>query len=167
MRSLEEEIRSIGTPFAMNVYIVCSVTQNYFTLGGDNETGTDYDIDGDGTDETAPFKNQMMMITGMEAYAPASGASIAHITIDDIDILGGGNSRLSTDTGPASMLWAGRSYDWDGGDWLAGTTLAERQGGPVYCRRRIGIRADAADQIDNSGAWAEVRIYGFYCPRRF
>ena len=157
----DEEMRRIGEPFYLDAYIAVSATKQYFTLGGGDDTGTDYDLDGDGTDDTAPFNNKMLAIYSMEVIAPTAGsASVGVITIDNRCILNEGG----TIAGGASLLFAGRNAPTD---LRPMPHLHEVMGGPVYCRRRIGILAPSTDEIENTVAWCHVKLWGFMVDRRF
>ena len=86
---------------ALRLTLAVSHVAQYFTLGGGDDTGDDYDWNGDGTDETAPFDDKMIQITSMEIIAPTAGsASVGYCTIDDkdilnVDVVGGGSFLLA------------------------------------------------------------------------
>lgn len=162
MENQWDYIARIGTAFAMDTYIVCSTTQSYFTLGGDDETGTSYDLNGDGTAETAPFNRKMMFLTGLELIAPSGSASVEALTFDNINVIG------QTVTGGASLLLAGIGPTGVGVAQTQGPTLFARFGNkPLVVRRRIGIRAPSTDNIPNAGAHARLRLWGFYLDRKY
>ena len=156
-------ISRIGTPFAVDAYVVCSKTAQYFTLGGNDETGTNYDLNGDGTDETAPFKNKEMWLTSMELYAPTAGScSVGICTFDNTQILAGAIA------GGASLMLAGYGTPGSGASINQGPTLSQRYNGkPLPVRRRIGIMAPSTDQIANTGAYVRLKLWGYYTDRKF
>ena len=151
-------IDRIGEPVAIRTYIAVSHVTQYFTLGGGDDTGDDYDWDGDTTDEAAPFEDKMIQITSMEIIAPTAGsASVGYCIVDGKDI-------LAVDiAGGASFEAAG----WKVSCCEIGPHLADIFGGPIYMRRRIGIRAPATDEIEETRAHALVKIWGFVVDRRF
>ncbi len=151
-------IDRIGEPVALRLVLAVSHTTQYFTLGGGDDTGDDYDWDGDGSDESAPFNNKMVQIHSLEIIAPTAGsASVGYCIVDDKDIL------AADIAGGASLYLAG----YNPSDIEACPHLADVLGGPVYMRRRIGIKAPTTDEIEETRAHAVVRIWGFVVNRRF
>jgi hypothetical protein len=163
--NLWDFVTRIGTPFILDTYLVCSKTAQYFTLGGDDETGTNYDLNGDGTDDTAPFKNKMLFITAAELYAPTAGScSLGIVTFDNIAIL----NQFGPVAGGASLMLAGYGNPGAAVAVAQGPTLAQRYNNTALkVRRRIGIAAPTSDQITNGGAWSHIRLWGFYIDRKY
>jgi len=155
--NFDEFVARTGEPFNITTTILASHTMQYFTLGGGDDTGDNYDWNGDGTDETEPFKDKMLMITGLELYAPTAGsASVQFLNIDGKNVLG------SIIPGGGVFFWSGRS--WGVGD--VGPSLLYGWGYPWLCRRRIGLAVATTDDVtDDSGI--KISLWGFAVDRRF
>lgn len=144
----KEMLEKIGLPFTVTITRAISTTASYFTLDS-----TDYDWNGDGTDETTPFKDYTLIVRGMK-ITTASSASVAAITIDDKTILGvlQGQALTFNYAGTASPTGLTKPV-----------TIPDLFGAPLYIRNRIGVRADVGSGLTGSHV---ILINGIAVPRR-
>ena len=147
-------LKRMGEPFGIVTTLTASSTTQYFDL--DTQ---DYDWDGDGTNDTDPFKDLALIVTGMRVVVAAS-ATLADFIIDEKSIL------------PPDSVGAtnAATYSWRGFPKSTGSTdlnearAADIYGGPLLIRRRFG--AKSSQVIEGNTTTHAVQLYGFAVPRR-
>lgn len=143
----DELLKKIGVPFTISVTRAGSTVASYFTLDA-----TDYDWNGDGSDETAPFADYTLIVQGMK-ITTASSASIVALTIDDKAIFTNlqGGTLVYNYAGTASPTGLTRPV-----------TLPDLFGAPLYLRYRIGVKSDIGTLTGSH----VVVINGIAVPRK-
>ena len=153
-----EFLAAIGKPAAILWEPAISSVAASFVLGDSDNPGSNYDLNGDGTDESQPFKDETFYITGIRVIAPTAGsASVGKITVDGRVFI-------------VSVIPGGGELHLDGvdlGNESRGGRVADRFGGPIAWRHKMMAYRYSGDQIANSQAWASIKIYGFTVPRFF
>jgi len=89
----EEFLQSVGRPFRISLATTANTTDNEFILAS-----TDYDWNGDGTDETAPFANYTLVITGIHiTQASATGTFRTSVDARCIDVTTVSSATIDVD----------------------------------------------------------------------
>lgn len=150
-------LKRMGQPFGIVTTLTASSTTQYFNL--DDQ---DYDWDGDGTDDTDPFKDLALVVTGFRVVVAAS-ATLADFIVDEKAIL---PPDTANNTNAATYSW--RGFPKSTGSTDTNETNAEAVfGGPLIIRRRFGARAgDMRTGAVAADLNIAVQLYGFAVPRR-
>jgi len=143
----DEMLQRMAKPFTLTFTRAGSTTASYFTLDA-----TDFDWNGDGTDETAPFADYTLIAQGMK-ITTASSASCVALTIDDKIIF------LNLQGGTLVYNFAGNASPTG---LTKGVMLPDMFGAPLYIRRRIGVKSDIGTLTGSH----VVVINGIAVPRR-
>lgn len=144
-----------GQPF--EIYLdLTSTTARTFTLDS-----TNWDWNGDGSTESAPFTNKMLVITGLSYEADIStGSTFDYLTIDGIECT---PLDLYNRTSNATEIvrWdgfqKGMQYNWK---W---PVLTDHFCVPLVCRQEIKCKLSARGQGDT----ITVRFRGFAIDRHY
>jgi len=138
-----------GVPFRLNFSLADNTitypNRTSFTLDSD-----DFDIDGDGTDNTTPFLSQMLIITGYKIVLD-TGVTLGGFIIDGKTVI-------------AQALTAG-TYSFDG-ESISATegnyqSLENILDGFLVCRDKLELWASASQQ----GSGIDVSLIGFRLRR--
>ena len=142
-----EQLLRVGKPFAISMTIAASITDDSFVLAS-----TDYDWNGDGTDETAPFASYSLVITAIELQI-GSATGTNRLVIDDVEVY------KTTVSGAATALY------WDGSadtsNNLKNPNVTDIFGGPIFMRDSFTVKKSGAP----SGTATTV-IRGVAVPNR-
>lgn len=157
--SLKEKIITEGELFQLKI----STTDNdtsvvHFTLDSSN-----YDINGDGTDETTPFKDKMLWITGFKLIFDI-GTVLDYFNIDDRAVVDGAKEGFQVEVAETGFYADGRTKK-------AAVPAATDKNNPTVkelygvdaltCRKRISLKASTSALGKNIDAF----LFGSYVRR--
>ena len=144
-----DELMRIGKPFEIKFSWTASTTASYFTLDS-----TDYDDDGDGANETTPFKDQALIITAAKVTCSAS-ATLSNIVIDE-------KSIYADLVGSSTLYLTG---DYDGGSAILNGNVKGKYGRPWICNNKFGGLHSQVLTTIASDTVTVVKLWGYYVPR--
>ena len=146
-----------GQPF--EIYLTLSTT----TAGTFTLDSTAWDWNGDGTAETAPFSNKMLVITGMSYEATIGDTSVTldYLTIDGVEC--------------TPLDWyehqsvATEEIKWDGmvkedADDFHWPSIADHFGVPLVCRQAISAKLS---EVGGQGDSLTLRFRGYAIDRQY
>jgi len=120
----KEELFRIGSPFEIKVTVTADTTDNSFVL-----SSSDYDWNGDGTDETTPFSDYSLYITGLNLSTGSLTGTVKVILDDHI---------IYSETASAAAV----TVAWDGTG--SNPKLEDVFGDFLICRDEIKVTKSAA-----------------------
>lgn len=151
--SLMEKVMTEGKPFQLLLSTTDNTTtEKTFVLDTD-----DYDIDGDNVDETTPFKDKILFITGYNLIADTN-IVLDYFALDDEVIVDGGKEGY----GANQDLYVDGSSRGTGATNYNYPTLKDKHGlWALICRGEIAIKASAT----GVGEGLDLYIKGYYLDR--
>jgi hypothetical protein len=158
-------LKRMGEPFGIVTTFTASATTQYFDLDS-----TDYDWNGDGTDDTDPFKDLALIVTGLRVVVAIASATLSDFIVDEKSILPPDIAAHASNLNNLDFSWRGFPRV---ATVAAATTeinlpneprLADIYGGPLIIRRRFGARSVLLSS--GTGQTHAVQLYGFAVPRR-
>lgn len=153
--TLIEKVMTEGKPFQLKFSTVDNTTTVvHFTLDSD-----DYDVDGDGTDETTPFKNKMLWITGFRIICDAA-VVLDYFNIDDKSVIDGAKEGMAAD---ADFYADGRSKGTGANENNYPSVKDLFNLFALVCRKRLSICASTS----GVGVGIDLYLYGLYTERKY
>lgn len=151
--TLEEQILVEGLPFQLKLStLVNSTVEATFTLDDD-----DYDIDGDNTDNTTPFKNMLLLITGYEIIADTN-IVLDYFALDNNVVIDGGKEGFVANQ---DLHVNGRAKGTGSTD-INYPSVKDLHGlFALICRGEIAIKASATAALET----LDLYLYGHYVRR--